>query len=113
MHCRSILKKHNINSAYANYQPDALANYEAACWAGNAPRLAAIKARVDPLGIFSKPGTMQCMVAAAGGPATATARASAAAPAPVPAPGSAAGQRSLLSGAVVLAAVAAATALLV
>lgn len=108
---RSILKKHNINSAYANYQPDALANYEAAYWAGNAPRLAAIKARVDPLGIFSKPGTMQCMVAAAGGPATATARASA--PAPVPAPGSAAGQRSPLTGAAVLAAVAAAAALLV
>ncbi|PRW57319.1 FAD-binding isoform A [Chlorella sorokiniana] len=62
----SIMKKYDLNAAYANYQPDALSNYEEAYWAGNAPRLAAIKTKYDPLGLFSKPGTMQCLVAAGG-----------------------------------------------
>lgn len=102
----SILKKHGLNAAYANYQPDALSTFEEAYWAGNAPRLAAIKTKYDPLGLFSKPGTMQCM-AAVGADAAPTP-----APAPMPTPASAAGVRCALASAVTLVVAAAAALLL-
>ena len=54
--CRAITP-YMGNAAYVNYMPDSLANYGQAYWAGNYPRLQAIKAAYDPLGVFDKPGT--------------------------------------------------------
>jgi len=69
-------------------QPNALAGFEEAFWGVNAPRLRAIKAQYDPLGVFSKPLTVQGVPeadsAAAAAPAAAPAAAHAAAPPAVP-----------------------------
>ncbi|PSC68846.1 FAD-linked oxidase [Micractinium conductrix] len=80
----STIKPHlgASEAAYANYQPNALANFEAAFWGGNAARLAAIKAAYDTLGTFNKPYT----VSGAAAPAAAALAPDAPAPAPVPPP---------------------------
>lgn len=73
-------------AAYVNYQPPALTNFEEAYFGANAPRLRAIKAQYDPLGLFIKPYTVQGVPASSEGEGSSDGGAASLAPAPAPAP---------------------------
>lgn len=50
-----VLGRKEASVSYINYQQPPQVDWETAYFGDNAPRLAAIKARYDPLGLFSKP----------------------------------------------------------
>lgn len=50
-----LLGRETASISYINYQGSPMQDWEVAYFGGNAPRLAVIKAKYDPLRLFSKP----------------------------------------------------------